>query len=79
MPFLVPSSLSVHISLGACFEPVGLNAPVTHYGFSYQGFLLDRTDHCIAVSKPFRLRALIDPYIRRFVSYIMNILTIDIL
>lgn len=34
VPFLVPITLSVHISLDVCYEPVGLNVPVTHYGFS---------------------------------------------
>lgn len=43
--FLVPIILSLHISLGLCFEPVCLNAPVTHYGLSQRIFLLDRTNN----------------------------------
>lgn len=43
--FLVPIILSLHISLGLCFEPVCLNAPVTHYGLSQRIFLLNRTNN----------------------------------
>jgi len=53
IPFLVPIILSMHIPLGACFEPVSLNVPAgfsafAHYGFSYFEFLLNHTDHAFA-------------------------------
>ena len=44
VPFLVPIILSLHLSLGFRFKPVGLNVPVTHYGLSYLQLLLARTD-----------------------------------
>lgn len=45
IPFLVPITLSLHISLGLCFEPVCLNAPITHYGLSQRIFLLNRANN----------------------------------
>ena len=42
--FCVPIILSLHIALGACFEPVSLIVPLTLYGFSYKQFLLSHTN-----------------------------------
>ena len=36
--FLVPMNLSVHMLLGACYEPAGWTEPVTQYGVSYSRF-----------------------------------------
>ena len=34
LPFLVPIILSVHIPLGAYYEPVGCGTPATYHGIS---------------------------------------------
>ena len=68
LPFLVPITLSLHIPLGACFEPDSLAAPVTLHGFSSIQFLLIHAAvRSIGRDAFLRLRR-IDPYIRRFVS-----------
>lgn len=45
LPFLVPVILSVHMLLGAYFEPAGWIAPVTQYGVSALAYLLNHADH----------------------------------
>lgn len=54
-------------SLGLRFEPASWNAPVTHYGFSYVGFLLDHTCGAYAPYAFLRISPF-DPYVRGFVS-----------
>ena len=44
----VPIILSVHIPLGACYEPADLDVPITHHGFSYGPYLLNRINYAFA-------------------------------
>lgn len=65
VPFHVPITLSVHISLGVRYSPVSLTVPVTQYGVSYFRFLLHRTDPHLSV-RTFLYGKHLDPYIRGF-------------
>ena len=65
VPFHVPITLSVHISLGVRYSPVSLIVPVTQYGISYFRFLLYRTDPHLSV-RTFLYGKHLDPYIRGF-------------
>ena len=65
MPFLVPIILSVHMSVGVRYKPVGLNVPVTRYGISYFRFLLCHTNTFFNV-RTFLYGEHLDPYIRGF-------------
>ena len=78
VPFHVPITLSVHISLGVRYSPVSLTVPVTQYGVSYFRFLLHRTDPHLSV-RTFLYGKHLDPYIRGFRQSVVDILTIDIL
>ena len=78
VPFHVPITLSVHISLGVRYSPVSLTVPVTQYGVSYFRFLLHRTDPQLSVHT-FLYGKHLDPYIRGFRQSVVDILTIDIL
>lgn len=78
IPFLVPTILSIHISLGYRFEPANSNTPVTYYGLSYLQFLLNHiSDDFIVlyISIWFWFR----PVHSRFRQSVSDILTIDIL
>lgn len=65
----VPIILSVHISLGACSEPVGLILPVTICGLSYIRILLNRTNFQINGNIHFCILKGLDPYIHKFVRF----------
>ena len=78
VPFHVPITLSVHISLGVRYRPVSLIVPVTQYGISYFRFLLYRTDPHLSV-RTFLYGKPLDLYIRGFRQSVVDILTIDIL
>ena len=65
VPFHVPITLSVHISLGVRYSPVSLIVPVTQHGISYFRFLLYRTDPHLSV-RTFLYGKHLDPYIRGF-------------